>query len=85
MIKLIDYPILFDNHTIGIQTFVVRIYNKNLPDNLKINLDITSAVILSNICTRASLFCSNPFKNASLTSVIVPALCMDLLLTQHMH
>jgi uncharacterized membrane protein len=60
--------------TIGIQTFVVRIYNKNLPDNLKINLDITSAVIFYLIFVLGLVyFVVAPFKNASLTSVIVPA------------
>ena len=76
MIKLylttLFYFLIID--TIGIQTFVVRIYNKNLPDNLKINLDITSAVIFYLIFVLGLVyFVVAPFKNASLTSVIVPA------------
>ena len=51
-----------------------EIYNKNLPDNLKINLDITSAVIFYLIFVLGLVyFVVAPFKNASLTSVIVPA------------
>ena len=76
MIKLylttLFYFLIID--TIGIQTFVVRIYNKNLPDNLKINLDITSAVIFYLIFVLGLVyFVVAPFKNASLTSLIVPA------------
>ena len=76
MIKLylttLFYFLIID--TIGIQTFVVRIYNKNLPDNLKINLDITSAVIFYLIFVLGLVyFVVAPFKNDSLTSVIVPA------------
>ena len=76
MIKLylttLFYFLIID--TIGIQTFVVRIYNKNLPDNLKIYLDITSAVIFYLIFVLGLVyFVVAPFKNASLTSVILPA------------
>ena len=81
MIKLylttLFYFLIID--TIGIQTFVVRIYNKNLPDNLKINLDITSAVIFYLIFVLGLVyFVVAPFKNASLTSVIVPAVMYGL-------
>ena len=59
---------------IGIQTFVLRIYNKNLPGNLKINLDITSAIIFYLIFVLGLVyFVVAPFKNTSLTSVIIPA------------
>ena len=76
MIKLylttLFYFLIID--TIGIQTFVVRIYSKNLPDNLKINLDITSAIIFYLIFVLGLVyFVVSPFKNASLTSVIIPA------------
>ena len=71
MIKLY-LTTLFD--IIGIQTFVLRIYNKNLPGNLKINLDITSAIIFYLIFVLGLVyFVVAPFKNTSLTSVIIPA------------
>ena len=76
MIKLylttLFYFLIID--IIGIQTFVLRIYNKNLPGNLKINLDITSAIIFYLIFVLGLVyFVVAPFKNTSLTSVIIPA------------
>ncbi len=76
MIKLylttLFYFLIID--TIGIQTFVIRIYNKNLPDNLKINLDIASAVIFYLIFVFGLVyFVVAPYKNASLFNIIIPA------------
>ena len=76
MIKLylttLFYFLIID--TIGIQTFVVRIYSKNLPDNLKINLDITSAAIFYLIFVIGLVyFVVAPFKNESIANVIIPA------------
>ena len=75
MIKLylttLFYFLIID--TIGIQTFVVRIYNKNLPDNLKINLDITSAVIFYLIFVLGLVyFVVAPFKTVSYTHLTLP-------------
>ncbi len=77
MIKLylttLFYFLIID--TIGIQTFVVKLYNKNLPSNLKINLDITSAIIFYLIFVFGLVyFVISPLKNLNLTNVILPSM-----------
>ena len=77
MIKLylitLFYFLIID--TIGIQTFVVKLYNKNLPSNLKINLDITSAIIFYLIFVFGLVyFVISPLKNLNLTSAILPSM-----------
>ena len=77
MIKLylttLFYFLIID--TIGIQSFVVKLYNKNLPSNLKINLDITSAIIFYLIFVFGLVyFVISPLKNLNLTSAILPSM-----------
>ncbi len=77
MIKLylttLFYFLIID--TIGIQTFVVKLYNKNLPSNLKINLDITSAIIFYLIFVFGLVyFVISPLKNLNINSVILPSM-----------
>jgi len=77
MIKLylttLFYFLIID--TIGIQTFVVKLYNKNLPSNLKINLDITSAIIFYLIFVFGLVyFVISPLKNLNLTNAILPSM-----------
>ncbi len=77
MIKLylttLFYFLIID--TIGIQSFVVKLYNKNLPSNLKINLDITSAIIFYLIFVFGLVyFVVSPLKNLNLTSAILPSM-----------
>ena len=77
MIKLylttLFYFLIID--TIGIQTFVVKLYNKNLPSNLKINLDITSAIIFYLIFVFGLVyFVISPLKNLNITSAILPSM-----------
>ena len=81
MIKLylttLFYFLIID--TIGIQSFVIKIYKANLPDNLKINLDVTSAIIFYLIFVFGLVyFVIAPFKNASLSSAIIPAIMYGL-------
>jgi len=77
MIKLylttLFYFLIID--TIGIQTFVVKLYNKNLPSNLKINLDITSAIIFYLIFVFGLVyFVISPLKNLNINSAILPSM-----------
>jgi len=77
MIKLylttLFYFLIID--TIGIQTFVVKLYNKNLPSNLKINLDITSAIIFYLIFIFGLVyFVISPLKNLNINSAILPSM-----------
>ena len=77
MIKLylttLFYFLIID--TIGIQSFVVKLYNKNLPSNLKINLDITSAIIFYLIFVFGLVyFVISPLKHMNLTSAIIPSM-----------
>jgi len=77
MIKLylttLFYFLIID--TIGIQSFVVKLYNKNLPSNLKINLDITSAIIFYLIFVFGLVyFVISPSKSLNLTSAILPSM-----------
>ncbi len=77
MIKLylttLFYFLIID--TIGIQTFVVKLYNKNLPSNLKINLDITSAIIFYLIFVFGLVyFVISPLKNLNLSSAVLPSM-----------
>ena len=77
MIKLylttLFYFLIID--TIGIQSFVVKLYNKNLPSNLKINLDITSAIIFYLIFVFGLVyFVIYPLKNINLTNAILPSM-----------
>ena len=61
--------------TIGIQSFVVKLYNKNLPSNLKINLDITSAIIFYLIYVFGLVyFVISTFKNMNLRNAILPSM-----------
>ena len=67
MIKLyittLFYFLIID--TIGIQTFVVKIYTKNLPSSLKINFDILSAIIFYLIFVLGLVyFVVAPYKKA---------------------
>ncbi len=77
MIKLylttLFYFLIID--TIGIQSFVVKLYNKNLPSNLKINLDITSAIIFYLIFVFGLVyFVISPLKNMNLINSILPSM-----------
>ena len=77
MIKLylttLFYFLIID--TIGIQSFVVKLYNKNLPSNLKINLDITSAIIFYLVFIFGLVyFVISPLKHMNLTSAIIPSM-----------
>jgi uncharacterized membrane protein len=77
MIKLylttLFYFLIID--TIGIQSFVVKLYNKNLPSNLKINLDITSAIIFYLIFVFGLVyFVISPLKNLNINSAILPSM-----------
>ena len=81
MIKLylttLFYFLIID--TIGIQSFVIKIYKTNLPDNLKINFDVTSAIIFYLIFVFGLVyFVISRFKNASLSSAIIPAIMYGL-------
>ena len=77
MIKLylttLFYFLIID--TIGIQSFVVKLYNKNLPSNLNINIDITSAFIFYLIFVFGLVyFVIFPIKNMHISSVILPSM-----------
>ena len=81
MVKLylttLFYFLIID--TIGIQSFVVKLYNKNLPANLKINLDITSAIIFYLIFVFGLVyFVISPLKNMALNNIIVPSMVYGL-------
>ena len=81
MIKLyittLFYFLIID--TIGIQTFIVKIYTKNLPSNLKIDFDILSAIIFYLIFVFGLVyFVIAPYKNSPITSVITPAIMYGL-------
>ena len=81
MIKLylttLFYFLIID--TIGIQSFVVKLYEKNLPSNLKINLDITSAIIFYLIFVFGLVyFVILPLKNKNLSNVILPSMIYGL-------
>ena len=77
MIKLylttLFYFLIID--TIGIQSFVLNLYNKNLPSNLKINLDLTSAIIFYLIFVFGLVyFVIFPLKNMNLKNAILPSM-----------
>ena len=77
MIKLylttLFYFLIID--TIGIQSFVLKLYNKNLPSNLKINFDVTSAILFYLIFVFGLVyFVISPLKNLSLNSLIIPSM-----------
>ena len=77
MIKLylttLFYFLIID--TIGIQSFVLKLYNKNLPSNLKINFDVTSAILFYLIFVFGLVyFVISPLKNLSLNSIIIPSM-----------
>jgi len=77
MIKLylttLFYFLIID--TIGIQSFVVNLYNKNLPSYLKINLDLTSAIIFYLIFVFGLVyFVISPLKNMNLSKAILPSM-----------
>jgi uncharacterized membrane protein len=81
MIKLylttLFYFLIID--TIGIHTFVVKLYDKNLPSNLKINLDITSAILFYLIFVFGLVyFVILPLKNMNLSNVILPSMIYGL-------
>ena len=81
MIKLylttLFYFLIID--TIGIQSFVVKLYDKNLPSNLKINLDITSAILFYLIFVFGLVyFVISPLKNMNLSNVILPSVIYGL-------
>jgi len=81
MIKLylttLLYFLIID--TIGIQSFVVKLYNKNLPSDLKINLDITSAILFYLIFVFGLVyFVIRPLKNMNLSNVILPSMIYGL-------
>tara|TARA_B100001250_G_C19769412_1_gene776371 strand:- start:903 stop:1301 length:399 start_codon:yes stop_codon:yes gene_type:complete len=61
--------------TIGIQSFVIKLYNKNLPSDLKINFDIYSAIIFYLIFVFGLVyFVISPLKNMNFTNVIIPSM-----------
>ncbi len=77
MIKLylttLFYFLIID--TIGIQSFVLKLYNKNLPSNLKINFDITSAILFYLIFVFGLVyFVISPLKNLNLSNAIIPSM-----------
>ena len=77
MIKLylttLFYFLIID--TIGIQSFVLKLYNKNLPSNLKINFDITSAILFYLIFVFGLVyFVISPLKNLNLSNAIIPSI-----------
>ena len=77
MIKLylttLFYFLIID--TIGIQSFVLKLYNKNLPSNLKINFDATSAILFYLIFVFGLVyFVISPLKNLSLNNLIIPSM-----------
>ena len=77
MIKLylttLFYFLIID--TIGIQSFVLKLYNKNLPTNLKINFDPTSAILFYLIFVFGLVyFVISPLKNLSLNNLIIPSM-----------
>ena len=77
MIKLylttLFYFLIID--TIGIQLFVLKLYNKNLPSNLKINFDATSAILFYLIFVFGLVyFVISPLKNLSLNNLIIPSM-----------
>jgi len=81
MIKLylttLFYFLIID--IVGIQSFVVKLYDKNLPSNLKINLDITSAIIFYLIFVFGLVyFVISPLKNMNLSNVILPSIIYGL-------
>ena len=81
MIKLylttLFYFLIID--TIGIQSFVIKLYDENLPSNLKINLDITSAIIFYLIFVFGLVyFVISPLKNMNLNNVILPSIIYGL-------
>jgi len=81
MIKLylttLFYFLIID--TIAIQSFVVKLYDKNLPSNLKINLDITSAILFYLIFVFGLVyFVISPLKNMNLSNVILPSMIYGL-------
>ena len=85
MIKLylttLFYFLIID--TIGIQSFVLKLYNKNLPSNLKINFNATSAILFYLIFVFGLVyFVISPLKNLSLNNLIIHLWFTDLLLTQ---
>ena len=77
MIKLylttLFYFLIID--TIGIQSFVLKLYNKNLPSNLKINFDVTSAILFYLIFVFGLVyFVISPLKSLSLNNLIIPSM-----------
>jgi len=77
MIKLylttLFYFLIID--TIGIQSFVLKLYNKNIPSNLKINFDITSAILFYLIFVFGLVyFVISPLKNLNLSNAIIPSM-----------
>lgn len=81
MIKLylttLFYFLIID--TIGIQLFVVRLYEKNLPSNLVINLDIISAIVFYLIFIFGLVyFVIHPLKNKSINNIILPSITYGL-------
>ena len=77
MIKLylttLFYFLIID--TIGIQSFVVNLYNKNLPSNLAINLNLTSAIIFYLIFVFGLVyFVILPLKKRNISDVILPSM-----------
>ena len=81
MIKLylttLFYFLIID--IVGIQSFVVKLYDKNLPSNLKINLDITSAILFYLIFVFGLVyFVISPLKNMKLSNVILPSIIYGL-------
>ena len=77
MIKLylttLFYFLIID--TIGIQSFVLKLYNKNLPSNLKINFDMTSAILFYLIFVFGLVyFVISPLKNLNLSNAIIPSI-----------
>ena len=77
MIKLylttLFYFLIID--TIGIQSFVLKLYNKNLPSNLKINFDATSAILFYLIFVFGLVyFVISPLKSLSLNNLIIPSM-----------
>ena len=77
MIKLylttLFYFLIID--TIGIQSFVLKLYNKNLPSNLKINFDMTSVILFYLIFVFGLVyFVISPLKNLNLSNAIIPSM-----------
>jgi len=81
MIKLyftsLFYFVIID--TVGIQAFVIRVYRQNLPSNLRVELNLGSAILFYIIFVFGLVyFVIAPQKNSHLSSLIIPSVIYGL-------